>query len=265
MITATTNRVSGRNIFDFSLDDGDISEEGYDRNNIKIENEDKVMINFIDKTAAGNSWRANLLFLVVDDIAKGVEVSIINQLNLQLYATIVTATTRKCADLYSDVKKEYIVICNIELKSENLYSSFINSVVTLCEPSLCVMLDGYSISSICSQHDFDLGTISVLKTEAATPEHFADTSLFSYLDVGLIVTGLTASILCYCEARNIAAVCYFSIRETCFTISAAKAFERIWPNIQKHFGNRSIKVPGKSLYNIALRADKFMSVSENLY
>ena len=88
MITVTSSRVSGRNVFDFNLEDVDI----LDSSCVSLASDDSVKINFVETTTACDSFHSHLLLIVVDNIAKGVESSIVHDLNLQMFASVETST-----------------------------------------------------------------------------------------------------------------------------------------------------------------------------
>jgi len=86
------------------------------------------------------------------------------------------------------------------------------------------------------------------------------------LEIGNLVTGLTASLLGHAEARQVPAVAFVVLSKVFLSVKSMKSFESLAPLLKAlHGAEKELSLPTNAVYNELLRRDPYVLRTENLY
>ena len=84
------------------------------------------------------------------------------------------------------------------------------------------------------------------------------------LEPGNVVTGVAAAILSYCEAREVPSVLLLTVTSASLSLGSIKVFEQVWPFFER-LGSGSVRKCTNKEYSLAIKANTFVSTTENMY
>lgn len=86
------------------------------------------------------------------------------------------------------------------------------------------------------------------------------------LEIGSVVRGFTASMICACESRQISCLAVLCVRDASYSIEIAQRFQLLWSSINKYLEiSDPITPPRMTFYHSMFKKDAFLSNTENMY
>jgi hypothetical protein len=108
--------------------------------------------------------------------------------------------------------------------------------------------------------------IRIIFSSAVDEPRRSEHKSIQQLDVGNILDGCAAAIFCHSEMNSVSAVIYIVVRESTYTMEAARSLESLEKHINSFLGGHQIQFSrDASLHRNMLRGDQFMSTTENMF
>lgn len=221
----------------------------------------------------------NVVF-VLNDIAMSVGHTIKESSNMTMSMVVSNSSKSFRTELCVDQKSQVALIQHYSrnglLMTDSEQVEWMNIILLpFVNLKKMVVLDGCSAKGGHFNED-ENSNICYLGTENRSFSSFSSEGVIcstsfkvKSLPIGHVLTGPTAALLCYCQARRkqISAVVFLALRQTAYTVQAAKSFERIWPCLVEVCAEDSCDIPLPSLqdYQRGVRNDVFVLNTNNLY
>jgi hypothetical protein len=147
---------------------------------------------------------------------------------------------------------------------EYIQSSWARLLISHPECKSCLILSGLPIAAYNS--DMSLGGLRVLFTTSAQAEAREKFASCMPLEIGNILSGCTASVVCECEYNFLEAVVCVSLKGLSYSQEAAEMFGNISEQVKDYLAVESLSLSGKnSLHSKMIKSDQFLSRTENMY
>lgn len=262
MLPFESNRAVGRNLVtgvEFE-DDEDEEEELFSRVG-------DPRIQFIDELSRDMWFKKSSIILIRDKSAQILLSSLNQHFSYYLCGKVVSLSEGEIiSGIYCSAKSSTVLLNIVGTVSDHNANKCAKLILD-AHPGLVVVFDSYSSSSIVADGEEDISNyIRVLQTTTVSNEISPIHSrMAKSLEIGTVVDGLTAAIMCQAEYQNIPAISCFTVNHAAFSIRAAKAFESVWKLVKDCVGDSNLPLPEKELYVKARLADSYLLKTEALY
>jgi hypothetical protein len=209
---------------------------------------------------------------VLDEIASSVVDAAVSSGYVQVGAVTLLYNGRKeecVTKIYSKVDDsiDSTAVCLIYKCGnvpDTMQSKWAQLLLSYTDCKSCLVLSGLPTAAYNS--DMALGGLRVLFSSVVKEDIMSLFDNCTPLEVGNVISGSAAAIICQCEYSSIEAVACVSLRGSSYTYEAAKMFEQITDQVSKYLGVEQLSLSGNNvLHNKMVKADLFLSRTENMY
>jgi hypothetical protein len=198
-----------------------------------------------------------------NDVSEPVALSIIDGLCMKKFASLKRPSNLKSIAVgYISDDGRFMCFSMIDILSDGDVSEYARFFASF-KPKVVVNFSGIHRALLVSSAASSLQQLKHVATSSLPPTTIllADAPK---LEIGNVVTGLTAGMCNYCEVRDISFVALLSVRESSLTLESLSAFERAWSFLEGIFSS-PLRKPTAAEYAAAMKRDKFVCNTANLY
>lgn len=254
MLPFETNRAFGRNLFAGVGFEDDESSELLDVG------DPVIIIDNIEREE--NSPQYGNFLIIRDKLGQILISSLVKHLDYTVCGRIELPGGEKISDIYRSPRSGATLIDMKGIIPDHYSNKCAKLIIDLC-PNLVLVFDSYTSSGLVADGEEDISNYLRIIQSTFTPDGFS--LIVKPLDIGSVVDGLTAAIMCQAEYSKTPAISCFTVRHAAFSIRAAKAFECVWKLVQHCVGDLTLSLPDKDLYVQARNTDQYILKTEALY
>lgn len=190
--------------------------------------------------------------------------AMIESFSLKSVGRLDDASQNLCNTLwYNESSKLLFVAYERTVDAEDV-SAWLTAVMAL-NPKVVLGLGSMSISQYFGEREAEyiLRKIETSSALSSVWTRFTGSLNVRNLEPGNVVTGLSAGLVTYCEARGIPSIVFLTITSASISLGSLRVLEKVYPILQLFAGE--LRKPTNKEYSDALKTNTFLSTTENMY